>query len=305
MTRLVFLGTPSSALPTLKELAARHEIRLVVTQPDRPKGRSKKPVASPVKDEAIELGLPIAQPETRSELYDQIVGAGHLDVGVVVAYGRILRPEILEIPDRGLLNVHFSLLPRWRGAAPVARAIMAGDEMTGVTILKLDEGLDTGPVLTAQAIDIRRSENAGQLTDRLATMGARLLASALEEYLAGELEPFLQSNEGATYADKITSADRPLDVRRTTVELMNQVRGLAPDPAATLDIDGDHHKIFAVSPHESSPVPGAWEAHQGLPVVGTADGGLALLELQPPGRGRQGGADWLRGRRRSEGAVAR
>jgi methionyl-tRNA formyltransferase len=168
MARVVFLGTPEAAVPALDSLTQRHEIPLVVTQPDRTQGRSKRPVPSPVKRLASAKGLTVAQPEDRSELAKQFEDHGPFDVGVVVAYGRILRPEILEAPDRGLLNAHFSLLPRWRGAAPVARALMAGDAMTGVTIMKLDEGLDTGPILTAQAIDIPPGVDAGQLTESLA-----------------------------------------------------------------------------------------------------------------------------------------
>ncbi|HSM44083.1 MAG TPA: methionyl-tRNA formyltransferase, partial [Acidimicrobiia bacterium] len=179
MARVVFLGTPGAAVPTLETLIAEHEVGLVVTQPDRPQGRSSKPVPPPVKVSASAHDIGVAQPQTREELARVIGHHAPFDVGIVVAYGRILRPEVLELPGNGMLNVHFSLLPRWRGAAPVARALMAGDEMTGVTIIKLDEGLDTGPVLTAQAIDISKSDNAGELTDRLARLGARLVANVL------------------------------------------------------------------------------------------------------------------------------
>lgn len=304
MTRLAFLGTPDAAVPTLRALASEHEVVLVITQPDRPKGRSAKPVPPAVKQAAMELSLPIAQPANSTELSEQLSAVQPLDAGVVVAYGRILRPEVLEMAGKGFLNVHFSLLPRWRGAAPVERALMAGDAMTGVTIIALDEGLDTGPVLTAQAIDIRPEDDAGILTDRLARLGARLLTSALDNYLEGGLEPQNQTDDGATYAEKITRKDRPLEVTGTVNEFINHVRGLAPEPAATLAIDGEQHKIFRVSPHDASPETGVWEAHDGVPVVGVSNGGVALIELQPPGKKRQLGEDWLRGRRRSEGTIA-
>ena len=303
MSRVVFLGTPDAAVPTLKALASNHEVALVITQPDRPKGRSGKPVAPPVKEAARQLDLPVAQPTTTSELNEMLDGAGPLEAGVVVAYGRILRPETLEKTARGFLNVHFSLLPRWRGAAPVERALIAGDEMTGVTIIVLDEGLDTGPVLTAQAVDIPPGDDAAMLTDRLARLGARLLVRALDDYLEGNLSPQEQTDAGATYAEKITREDRPLDTAGTVAQFVNRVRGLAPDPAATLDIDEKTHKIYRASAHDVSPAPGTWEAHGGIPVVGVADGGVALLELQPPGKNRQRGEDWLRGRRRSKGTA--
>lgn len=303
MTRIVFLGTPSAAVPTLEKLAAGYDIELVITQPDRPRGRSKRPVPPPVKQTAQQLGLTVAQPESAAELHQRISESGPFDVGVVVAFGRIIRPQVLDIPELGYLNVHFSLLPRWRGAAPVERALMAGDTMTGASIIKLDEGLDTGPVLTAQAIDIGPEENAGQLTERLSLVGARLLGSVLDEYVAGDLEPVEQSDDGAIYAEKITADDRPLDPDGPATGFVDKVRGLAPDPAATLDIDGDRHKIFAAARHEASTEPGTWEVHEGMPVVGTADGAVALLELQPPGKNRQSGEDWVRGRQRSRGVV--
>lgn len=303
MTRVVFLGTPAAAVPTLESLASEFDIALVVTQPDRARGRSDRPVPPPVKQAATALSLPVAQPDSSTELRETIAAVGPLEVGVVVAYGRILRPDVLDLPEKGFLNVHFSLLPRWRGAAPVERAMIAGDEMTGVTIIRLDEGLDTGPVLTAQAIDIPREDDAGALTARLARLGARLLVQALPQYLEGGLEAQPQTSDGATYADKITADDRPLDIHGSVAEFVNKVRGLAPEPAATLDIDGDRHKIYRAVAHEASPERGIWAAFDGMPVVGVADGGVALVELQPPGKNRQSGEDWLRGRRRSGGSV--
>lgn len=303
MARVVFLGTPQAAVPTLRGLEAGHDIALVVTQPDRPRGRSGEPVAPPVKQHALDRGLPVAQPESRAELAGTFERHGPFEVGVVVAYGRILRPEILEAPAKGLLNVHFSLLPRWRGAAPVARALMAGDPMTGVTIMKLDEGLDTGPVLTARAIDIPADDDAGRLTERLAELGAGLLVATLPRYLSGEMQPITQSDDGATYADKIERDERPIDPGSDAATVVAKVRGLAPSPGATLVIDGETHKILAARTTHDGPEPGEWQAVAGNPVVGLPDGGVEITSLQPPGKNRQSGADWVRGRRRQGGRV--
>jgi len=303
MARVVFLGTPEAAVPTLEQLHRQHELSLVVTQPDRPKGRSKRPVPPPVKVAAAKLGLDIAQPENRAGLATTVGGHGPFDVGVVVAYGRIIRPEVLALPEHGMLNVHFSLLPRWRGAAPVARAIMAGDPMTGVTLLKLDEGLDTGPVLTAQAVDILEGETGGELTTRLADLGARLLSDVIGQYLDGALQPVNQTDEGLTYADKITAEDRPISVDAEVATVINQVRGLAPSPAATLAIDGQPHKILGVRAAATHPEPGTWVEVDGAPIIGLADGGLEITELQPSGKSLQTGDDWARGRRRDGGRV--
>lgn len=303
MTRIVFLGTPDEAVPTLDALAGRFQVDLVVTQPDRPRGRSGTPRPPAVKERAVELGIDVAQPERRSDVGPAIAGAGEFDLGVVVAYGRILGPDVLAHPDKGLLNVHFSLLPRWRGAAPVARALMAGDTMTGVTILKLDEGLDTGPVLTAQAVDIGREENAGELTERLARLGARLVTSVIPGYIEGSADPVPQSDAGANYAAKIRAEDRPLDLDATPKEFIDKVRGLAPDPGATLVIDGEPHKVLGARESEWSPARRNWEIHGDTPVVAVGEGGVELVELQPPGKRPQTGDDWARGRRGSRGKV--
>jgi methionyl-tRNA formyltransferase len=180
---------------------------------------------------------------------------------------------------------------------------MAGDAMTGVTIIKLDEGLDTGPVLTAQAVDIAAHENAGTLTNRLSIMGARLLVSSIGPYLAGELVPTPQTDEGVTYADKIGPSDRPIDTSSSVLAVTNQVRGLAPTPAATLTIDGETHKVYDVAPADASPPQGLCKTINGVPVVGVADGGIQIRMLQPPGKRPMSGADWVRGRRTGQGTL--
>jgi methionyl-tRNA formyltransferase len=215
----------------------------------------------------------------------------------------ILEPRALDASRFGMLNAHFSLLPRWRGAAPVARALMAGDPMTGVTVIRLDEDLDTGPVLTAQAVDIADEETAGELTDRLSGLGARLLADVIPRYLDGEAVPVPQTGEGATYASKLEPGDRPLRASMTRLEVVNLVRGLSPEPGATLDIDGDVHQVLRARPHAESPSGGSWELISGLPVIGVADGGVEVVEIKPPGRRAMSGADWGRGRRSASGSF--
>ena len=303
VARVVFLGTPRAAVPTLDALVIDHDVGLVITQPDRPRGRSGTPQPPPVKEKAAEHGLDIAQPATSTELAGAIEEHGPFEVGVVVAFGRILRPEVLELPRHGMVNVHFSLLPRWRGAAPVARALMAGDSMTGVTIMKLDDGLDTGPIISAQAIDIPPDDDAGMLTDRLATMGARLLGRELPRYLSGELEPAPQTDDGATYASKIEKDDRPIDIHADAESIVAQVRGLSPAPAATLEIDGQTHKVLAAQVSEHEVETGTWSDVEGRPVVGVGDSSIELLMVQPPGKTPRPGVDWLHGRQRSGGVV--
>lgn len=302
MTGIVFFGTPEEAVPALREIHQRFEVELVVTQPDRPKGRSGKPVPPPVKEFAGDHDIRVAQPSGAAELSATVAG-GHA-LGVVVAYGRVLRPDVLEAFQHGILNIHFSLLPRWRGAAPVARALMSGDPMTGVTIIRIDEGLDTGPVLTAQAVDVHPADDAGRLTSRLSELGARLMVHTIPGYLSGEVTPIEQSDEGATYASKLEPADRLLDNDRLPEVFLGRVRGLSPAPGATLQIDGDPHKILAARRLESPPPhEQRWEGRDGWPVVNVGGATIALVQLQPPGKRPMSGDDWLRGRQSAAGEV--
>lgn len=303
MTRVAFLGTPQAAVPTLEAVSERFEIGLVITQPDRARGRSGAPRPGPVKEAALLRRIPVAQPASHEQLLDALVGAGPFTAGVVVAYGRILRPESLQLPEAGMLNVHFSLLPRWRGAAPVSRALIAGDTMTGVTIIRLDEGLDTGPVLTAQAVDIERAEDSGGLTDRLARLGARLLVDNLGGYLDGDIVPVPQSGDGASYAPKLTKADRDLSVNADPASFVNRVRGLSPEPAAVVPIDGEVHKIFAAEAAGVDVGAGTWREIDGWPVIGLSSGAVRVLSLQAPGKQRISGDSWVRGRQSDAGRV--
>jgi len=304
MARVVFLGTPDAAVPTLEHVAGQHDVALVVTQPDRAKGRSGTPTPPPVEEAASRIGLAVAQPENDEALLTALREHGPYDVGVVVAYGRILRPDVLESAEHGMVNLHFSLLPRWRGAAPVARALLAGDPMTGVSIMRLDEGLDTGPLLNAQAIDILEDDDAGSLTARLADLGARLLASTLAGYLRGDIQAIPQSDDGLTYAEKIEKSDRPIDVEGAPEDALRRIRALAPTPAATLSIDDEPHKIFSARPSDAHLEPGTWVAVEGRPVVGLMGGAVELVRLQPPGKKAMSGSDWLNGRQEDHGEIA-
>lgn len=259
---------------------------------------------SPVKIEADRLGLSVSQPTSADEVRRALESVGRLDLAVVVAYGRILRSDALAVPAAGMLNVHFSLLPRWRGAAPVTRALMAGDPMTGVTIFRLDEGLDTGPVLTAQAVDIEDDETGGELTSRLAALGARLMAQVIPGYLDGGVKPVPQSDEGLAYAAKIEPNERMIRVDGPRVDEVNRIRALSPEPGATLTIDEGPHQILRARLHAANPGPGRWQDMDGVPVAGFGDGGVELVTLLPPGKRPMSGEAWLRGRRRRAGSVA-
>ncbi|MGH8910957.1 MAG: methionyl-tRNA formyltransferase [Acidimicrobiia bacterium] len=290
------MGTPEAAVPSLRALAGVTEVRLVITRPDRGRGRSRRLQVTPVKEAALALGLEVAQPETSVELAPLLVGAGAVDVGVVVAFGMILRPEALAVPRTGFLNVHFSLLPRWRGAAPVERAIMAGDQFTGVTIMAMDEGLDTGPVVAAQSEPIGPDETGGQLTSRLARSGAVLLAATVDPWARGDLHPTAQPDTGITYAAKIARRDRRITPEMTPAAFVNTVRALAPDPGAQLEINHVTHKVLAAAPTDRTLPTGAWGTDGGLPFLGLTQGSAVISTIQPPGKRPMSGADWLRGR---------
>jgi methionyl-tRNA formyltransferase len=292
----VFLGTPEAAVPSLRALTRISQVDVVVTRPDRPRGRSRRLQPPPVKEAALELGLEIAQPANRGEL-SACLSERRIDVGVVVAFGMILRPEVLALAERGFVNVHFSLLPRWRGAAPVERAIMAGDETTGVSLMLMDEGLDTGPVLARAETPIALRETGGDLRDRLSLMGAELLTETLPAWVADEIKASPQQDEDVGYAAKLEAADRVIGPEMNVDDFVNRVRALAPVPAASLMIGDSPHKVLRAVPSSIRTPPGVWlEGPDGVPVLGLIDGAVALEELQPPGKRPMAGTDWLRGR---------
>jgi methionyl-tRNA formyltransferase len=231
--RVAFAGTPEFAVASLRALMrSPHQLVGVLTQPDRPRGRGQSLTASPVRA-AVSGSVPVAQPTAlRAEEDRAQLAAWHPDVLVVVAYGLILPKAVLEIPPLGCVNVHASLLPRWRGAAPVERALLAGDEVTGVTIMLMDEGLDTGPMLRQQSIAIDPQDTGGSLRERLAGLGASLLLEALDGLAEGSLRPRPQPSEGVTYARKLEKREAPIDWRRPAVEIERQIRALQPWPVA-------------------------------------------------------------------------
>jgi methionyl-tRNA formyltransferase len=286
---VVFAGTPDFALPTLDAIAAsRHRLQAVLTQPDRPSGRGRHVAASPVKERALALGLPVIQPATLRDGN----AAGDLaslapDVMVVVAYGLLLPPQVLSLPRLGCINVHASLLPRWRGAAPVARAILAGDAETGVCIMRMEAGLDTGPVVLAHRTPIGQRESAGELEARLAQAGGTLLVEALDALAAGSAVPTPQDPARATYAAKLTKAEARLDWREDATTLARRVRALQPRPVAETTLDGAQLRIHEAEAVRvaAGPVPGTVVSAgaDGIVVV-AGEGALALLRVQLPGR---------------------
>jgi methionyl-tRNA formyltransferase len=241
--RVVFMGTPDFSVPALDALAARHDIVAVYTQPPRPAGRGKQPRPSPVQARAEALGLPVRQPVSLKDAEAQAEFAAlNADVAVVVAYGLILPQPILDAPRHGCLNIHASLLPRWRGAAPIHRAVMAGDAETGVCIMQMEAGLDTGPVLLREATPIGASDTTGDLHDRLSAMGARLIVEALDRL--PELTPAPQPDDGVTYAAKIDKAEARLDWSRPAREVDAHIRGLSPFPGAWVEVAGERIKLL-------------------------------------------------------------
>jgi len=245
--RLAFMGTPDFAVAALRALIdAGHDLAAVYTQPPRVAGRGRQPRPSPVQAAAHAHGLEVRTPSTLAPVAEHAAFAAlDVDAAVVVAYGLLLPRAILSAPRLGCLNIHASLLPRWRGAAPIQRALMAGDAETGVTIMQMDEGLDTGPMLLQEPLPISSEDDAGGLHDKLAAIGARLILRALEEVSAGLLAARPQPTTGATYAAKLTRDDERLDWRRPANELARQVRALSPHPGAWFAVDGDRLKVLA------------------------------------------------------------
>ncbi len=300
--RSVFLGTPASAIPSLAALLDVTDVELVITQPDRPRGRSGTPVAPPVKRAAEQWGLRIQQPNDKDELWGNLSQLP-FEVGLVVAYGKILELRVLELPPFGYLNVHFSLLPRWRGAAPVERAILAGDEKTGVSLMLLDEGLDTGPVVAVVETPITDDETGGSLTGRLSHLGGMIVNDAVPEYLAARLEPAPQIDAGVTNAPLLDPNEARIDGSWAADTVGRAVRAFHPRPGAWVMIDGVRHKLLEVEHTDAFVEPGSFEEVDGEPAAGFAEGSLVLVTLQPEGRPVQSGSAWLNGRRGASGTI--
>ncbi len=293
--RLVFMGTPDFALPTLAALiGAGHDIAAVYTQPPRPAGRGRQPRPSPVQRAAEAHGIAVHAPASLKSAEAQAAFAAHgADAAVVVAYGLILPQAVLDAPRLGCFNLHASLLPRWRGAAPIQRAIMAGDAESGVTVMRMEAGLDTGPMLAASRVAICPDMTAGALHDRLAEIGAGLMVETLADLAAGRIEAVPQPEDGVTYAAKIDKAEARLDWRRPAAELARLVRGLNPFPGAWFEADGQRVKLHAAEAVEGDGAPGTL-LDDGL-TVACGDGALRLTSMQRAGKGVMDAAEFLRG----------
>ncbi len=287
--RVIFMGTPHFAVPTLQALLdSNHTVVAVYSQPPRPAGRGMQLQPSPIQQLAESRGVPVFTPMSLKSPEVQAAFAAHqADVAVVAAYGLLLPRAILDAPRFGCINIHPSELPRWRGAAPIQRTIMAGDTHTACCIMQMEAGLDTGPVLARTPLAIPPSMDAGQLHDTLAQMGATQVLNVLAKLEVGALTPAPQAEAGVTYAEKITKADRPLDWRRPAVALLNQIRGLSPVPAAVATIQGEAVKIFtaAVERGDSTKAPGT--VLDDALLINAGDGmALRILELQRPNKAR-------------------
>jgi methionyl-tRNA formyltransferase len=292
--KIIFMGTPDFAVPTLSELIGQgHEIAAVYTQPARPKGRGLSPEPSPVEKLAGLHGLPVRTPVTLKEEAAQAdFAALDLDAAVVVAYGLLLPKPVLEAPKLGCFNLHASLLPRWRGAAPIQRAIMAGDAETGVMVMRMEEGLDTGPVLMAERVVIGR-KTYGELHDELARLGADLMARALAALERGSIVEQPQPSEGATYARKISKEEARIDWRKCAREIDCVIRALSPSPGAWCDAKGERLKVLYAEPLAGNGAPG--EILDDDLTVACGEGALRLTRLQRAGRGVMDAAELLRG----------
>jgi methionyl-tRNA formyltransferase len=292
--RTVYVGTSEFAAGVLERLtASAHRPALVVTRPDRPRGRGRRLTPSPVAVTAAELGIELDQPASINDpAARERIAAAAPEAICVCAFGALIKEPLLS--DYWMVNVHPSLLPRWRGAAPIERAIMAGDERTGVSIMRMTAGLDSGPVCARAQEPIAPDDTYGTLAPRLETIGGELLVRTLDERPAcAEQDEAL-----ATYADKITAADRRLDPARSPVELERVVRALTPHVGAQVELDGTLLGVSAARPLPAGPTPGTVSFDGSNPVFGCAGGGLELVVVKPPGRREMSGEDWLRGLRR-------
>lgn len=305
--KIVFAGTPDFAVPSLLAAASRGEVAAVYTQPDRPAGRGRELTASPVKREATRLGIPVLQPESlKGELMSDLMRQIAPDLIIVVAYGLILPRSILEIPRFGCWNVHASLLPRWRGAAPIQRAIEAGDAQTGVCLMQMEAGLDTGPVLLSQSTPIGAEETGGQLHDRLAGLGAQVLGDGLGLLRAGmrpQARP--QPAEGVTYAHKLEKEEARLDWSQPAAVLARKVRAFEPWPVAEAQVAGERLRIRGAVAldlaHEQAPGSLLAASRQGLDIA-CGQGALRLRVVQREGGKAITAADYLNARRDLAGA---
>ena len=308
--KIAFLGTSAFAVPALKALAeAGHDVVAVYTRAPKPAGRGQQERRTPVHEAALALGLPVRTPRNlRSDEDAQAFKALDLDAAVVVSYGHILPKPFLDAPVLGCINIHGSLLPRWRGAAPIHRAILAGDADTGVTIMRMDEGLDTGPMLLAERTPISSADTAETVHDRLADLGGRLIVSTLDGLMRNSIDPVPQPQEGVTYAHKLGKEEGALDWRRPAAELERKVRAFHPWPGTWFEAPSasgvERIKVLAAGLALAGGAPGTLiVGRDGFPVVACGLGGLKLLQLQRPGKSAQPADAFLRGFALGAGTV--
>ena len=295
--KVVFMGSPAFSLFSLEALIKKFNVVGIVTQPDRPAGRGKKLKSPPVKLIAERENIPLIQPLRLKEdgVIDQLM-AWEPDFIVVVAFGQILRSNVLSLPEFGCINVHASLLPKWRGAAPIQAAIYHGDEVTGVTIMKMDSGIDTGPIIAQKSLRILQNETAESLSKKLSKLGSELLIDTLPGYLNGKLVSIAQNSITESYAPMIKKEDGKLDLKRTAKELVQQIRAYLPWPGCYIEIGSDRLKII-----EAETVNGLkidcceLEIYEKFPIIGTSNGGLLLRTVQPAGKRPMSGDLFLRG----------
>lgn len=305
--RILFMGTPDFAVPILDTLAKHHEVLAVVCQPDRPKGRGKSVIFPPVKEKALELGLDVLQPEKirgNDDFVEEITALG-ADVFVVVAYGQILPPRILKIPLLGCVNIHASLLPKYRGAAPMQRAILNGDKVTGVTIMYMDKGMDTGDMILKKAIPIEDSDRFADVHDKMMILSCECILEALELIAAGSAPREVQDHDAATYAPMLAKEEGLINWSDSGEKIVNQVRALDPWPGTFTYYDNQVLKIWECKCDEvlNDAIPGTvLEADKHL-LVKTGDGALSISVLQGQGSKKMNAADYLRGRSIKLGAV--
>lgn len=292
--KIVFMGSPDFALPSLQALAKHFDVVGVVTQPDKPAGRGRELKSPPVKMLAQELNIPILQPEKLRDTHQLQIW--NPDLIVVAAFGQILKKNILDFPKYSCLNVHASLLPRWRGAAPVHAAILAGDDETGITIMKMDIGLDTGDMLTKKSIRLLPDDTAGSVFQTLSTLGAELLIETIPDYINGKIIPESQNNEQATYAPMLKKEDGKLNFNQSVDEIERRVRAMNPWPGAWFEWDRNLLKVMRVSISEEKSLGiGSRFTVEGRGAVMCADGAIVLEEVQPAGKKVMSGKSFLLG----------
>ena len=305
---VVYAGTPEFAVPSLEALAAGFQVRAVLTQPDRPAGRGQALHLSAVKRRALELGLPVHQPASfKSPEALKLLQSAELDAFIVVAYGQILPPAVLTVPRLGCINIHASLLPRWRGAAPIQRALLAGDVSTGITIMRMEAGLDTGPMLAARTLDIGARDTAKTLHDALAILGAELIEETLDALRDGRSHEIAQPAAGVTYAEKISKREALLRWSQDSLSIWRQIRAFNPWPVAETRFEGQQLRIWEAEPFDSTR-PNAGSGSEGAPGlvlaaspdgidVACGQGVLRVTRLQLAGRNPLPAAEFLKGQR--------